>query len=75
MPWNVPTHMAPAGTLQQLLDASAHLGGGLVGEGDREHVVRGRALGGDDVRDAMDEHARLAAAGAGEHQGAARAAR
>ena len=35
-------HAARA-VLQQRLDAPAHLGRGLVGEGDREHAVRGHA--------------------------------
>jgi len=53
---------------EQLLDARAHLAGGLVGEGDREDAVRRGALGLDHPGDAVREHARLARARAGEHQ-------
>ena len=49
-------------------DARAHLGRGLVGERDREDLPRLDALDADEVRDAMGEHARLAAARAGQDQ-------
>ena len=59
---------------EQGVQALAHLGGGLVGEGDGEHLPGAHALVGDHVGDAVGEHARLARAGAGEHeQGSARA--
>ena len=50
---------------QQSLDALTHLGGGLVGEGHRQHAVRRDAFRFDEPRDAMYEHPRLAAPGAG----------
>ena len=53
---------------EQRLDAVAHLGRGLVRERHGEHVLRGDAVDADDPRDAVHEHARLAAAGAGEHE-------
>ena len=53
---------------EQLLDAAAHLARGLVRERHGEDAVRRRALDLDDPGDAVREHARLAAAGAGEHQ-------
>ena len=51
-----------------LLDAVLHLARRLVGEGDGEDLARPGAAGGEDVGDAHGEHARLAGAGAGEHQ-------
>jgi hypothetical protein len=55
-------------TFQQGLDAFAHLARRLVGEGDGEDLLGPRPTRGDDVRDAMRENARLAAAGAGEDE-------
>ena len=52
----------------EMLDALAHLGGGLVREGDREDLGRLRADGGEQVRDAPREDARLARAGAGDDE-------
>ena len=49
-------------------DAVLHLARGLVGEGHREDFARMRAAEIDDVGDAGGEHARLAGAGAGQHQ-------
>ena len=49
-------------------DALLHLARRLVGEGDREDLGRARAAGRQDVGDARGEHARLAGAGAREHQ-------
>ena len=49
-------------------DAALHLARRLVGEGDRQDLARPRAAGGEDVRDARGQHARLAGAGAGQHQ-------
>ena len=46
----------------------AHLARRLVGEGDRQDLVRPRAAGGDQMGDAGGQHAGLADAGAGEHQ-------
>ena len=75
MPWKVPIHSAAPGHAEQLLDAAAHLAGRLVREGDGEDAVRRDALDLDQPGDAVREHARLAAAGAGEHQHRARAGR
>ncbi len=52
----------------ELADAVLHLAGGLVGEGDGEDLAGARLAGGEQVRDARGEHARLAGARAGEHQ-------
>ena len=46
----------------------AHLAGGLVRERDREDLVRLHADRGGQVRDAVGEHARLAGAGARDHE-------
>ena len=51
-----------------LADALAHFLRRLVGEGDRGDALGRIAPGRDQVRDLLDDHARLAAAGAGEHQ-------
>ncbi len=59
---------AGGGAAEQHLDALAHLARRLVGEGDREDLLGTGALGGDDVGDAVGQHARLATAGAGEDQ-------
>ena len=53
---------------EQLVQTLAHLGRGLVGERDREDLVRAHALVADEVRDAVREHARLARAGACQDQ-------
>ena len=47
--WNVDSQMLPAVVAEQLLDALAHLLGGLVGERDRQHLVRRAACAGDEV--------------------------
>ena len=52
----------------QLRDPLAHLLRGLVGEGDREDLARRGPIRVDQVGDPMREHARLAAARAGEHE-------
>jgi hypothetical protein len=52
--------------LQERAQALAHLAGGLVGEGDREHVARVHALV-DEAGDAVGEHTGLAGAGARQH--------
>ena len=51
-----------------LADASLHLARRLVGEGHGQNFARPRAAGGEDVGDTHGEHARLAGAGAGQHQ-------
>ena len=56
------------GHAEQRLDAPAHLGGGLVRERDRHQAVRRNAVLEDQPGGAMRQHARLAAAGAGEHE-------
>ena len=53
---------------QHLAQALAHLGRGLVGERDGQHLPRAHALVRDHVGDAVREHARLAGARAGKHQ-------
>ena len=53
---------------EQRLDAIAHLGRRLVRERDGEHVLRRYAVDADDPRNSVHEHARLAAAGAGQHE-------
>ena len=50
------------------LEAALHLPGGLVREGDGEDLVRLHAAGGDEVRDAVREDARLPRAGAGDDE-------
>ncbi len=54
--------------LQQLLDALAHLCGGLVGEGHRQDRMQRSALDLVEPGDAVHQHPGLARAGAGEHQ-------
>ena len=44
---------------QQRLDPLAHLAGRLVGEGDRQHLIRGRVAVADEIRDAIRDDARL----------------
>ena len=58
--WNVEIHIARQFVPSSDFDARAHLLGGLVREGDREHAVRRREAFGDEVRDAMRDDARLA---------------
>ena len=52
----------------QHADALLHLARRLVGEGDGEDLRGEGEAGGEDVGDAGGEHARLAGAGAGQHQ-------
>src|SRR6185436_6384338 len=54
--------------VEQLFDPAAHFFRSLVGEGDRENVVRCRELVTDDVGNADGDDPRLARAGAGEDQ-------
>ena len=56
------------GAADQQLDALAHLLGGLVGEGDREDLVRAGLARAQQVGDPVREHAGLARAGAREDQ-------
>ncbi len=59
----------PAGLLaKQGHHAVLHLTGGLVGEGDRQDVIRAHAHGADQVSDALGQHAGLARARAGQNQ-------
>ena len=53
---------------EQRLDALAHLGGRLVGEGDRDDARRIDPPLLDQPADAVGDHPRLAGAGAGEHE-------
>ncbi|MNZ35787.1 hypothetical protein D3C78_531910 [compost metagenome] len=53
---------------QQLLDALAHLGGGLVGEGHRQDRVGRGLLHLDQPGDAVHQHTGFAGTGAGKHQ-------
>ena len=53
---------------EQLRRALAHFQRGLVREGERGDVLRLETLAFDQVRDFLRDHARLAAAGAGEHE-------
>ena len=48
----------------QRLNTFTHFGGSLVGEGDGENLAGGRAVGCEQVGDAVGEHAGLAGAGA-----------
>ncbi len=49
-------------------DALAHFAGGLVGEGDGQDGPSGDLVGADQVRDAVRDHAGLAAARAGQDE-------
>ena len=53
---------------EQILDTLAHLLGGFVGERHRQNRVGRNTMFVDQVRDAMRDDARFAAAGAGEDQ-------
>ena len=56
------------GAADQVADALLHLARRLVGEGDGQDLGAARAAGAHDVGNACREHARLAGAGAGQHQ-------
>ncbi len=59
----------PATAVAQLqVGAVAHFTGGLVGEGHREDAVVGHALNFIEPGNTMDQHARLAGAGASQHE-------
>ena len=53
---------------QQALDPASHLLGGLVREGDRQHLVGLRVAVTDEIGRAIGDDARLARAGAGQDQ-------
>src|SRR5215471_1690754 len=59
---------AAAALAEQDIESLPHLGGGLVREGDSEDLVGPHAVRLDQVRDAVSEHPRLAAAGPGKNQ-------
>ncbi len=62
----------PAGLdTEHLLDAVAHFGGGLVGEGHRQNAVRRGILDLDQPGNAVHQHAGFTGAGTGQHQLAA----
>ena len=58
----------PGARADQARDALAHLGRGLVGEGDGEHLAGLHAAGGQQVGDAVGQHPGLARAGAGDDE-------
>ena len=62
------THMALARGPDQGGDALAHLGGGLVGEGDGEDLAGLHAAGGQQVGDPVGEHPGLARARPGDDE-------
>ena len=67
--WNVPSHGIPSTICPTMAPTRLlHLARGLVGEGDGEDLRRTRAAEREDVGDARRQHARLAGAGAGQHQ-------
>ena len=68
MAWNVHTHMPRVPSGNRAAQTLAHLSRGLVGKGDGEDLPRTDTEVGDHVGDAIGEHARLARAGAREHQ-------
>ena len=67
-PWKVPIHMPRVLTGVSADSRSSISLRRLVGEGDGEDRQRARLPGGEQPGDARGEHARLAAAGAGEDQ-------
>jgi len=56
------------GMAEHLAEPVLHLAGGLVGEGHRQDLGGAGAALAEDVGDARGQHARLAGAGAGQHQ-------
>ena len=58
----------PRDRAEHPLDALLHLARSLVREGDREDLVRLHAARGEQVRDAVGEHAGLPRAGTGDHE-------
>ena len=63
-----PRHALDIAFADQHADALLHLARGLVGEGDGEDLRGVGEAGGEDMGDAGGQDARLAGAGAGEHQ-------
>ena len=59
---------AVGGHVQQLLDAPAHFGSGLVGKGHRQNTERRGLLGGDLPGNTVHQHPGLARAGTSQHQ-------
>ena len=55
-------------TADDVLDALAHLGSGLIGEGDREDLARPGLAGGDEARDAVRQHTRFTRPSAGHNK-------
>ena len=66
--WKVITHIALARGPTRRRHPLAHLGGGLVGEGDGEHLAGLHAPGRQQVGDAVGEHPGLARAGTGDDE-------
>ena len=66
--WNVDTHIVRARGPTSCDHPLAHLGGGLVGEGDRQDLPDADVARGQQVGDAAGQHRRLARAGAGHDQ-------
>ena len=66
--WNVDTHIERARRAHQLHHPLAHLGGGLVGERDGQHLPDADLAGGQQVGDAAGQHRRLTGARAGHDQ-------
>ncbi len=66
--WNVPAWTSRPPSPDQADDPLAELGGGPVGERDREDPPRGDALDADEVRDPVRQDPRLARAGAGQDE-------
>ena len=58
----------PAVLANESLDALTHFFGGLVGERDRQHLIRSGKAATKKMRDPMRDDARLARAGAGENE-------
>ena len=66
--WNVEIHEPLQRGADERLDASPHLLGSFVGEGDGENLVMLRVALGKQVGDALRDDARLAGAGTGEYE-------
>ena len=54
--------------LEEFLDSRTHLAGGLIGEGDREDIMRRHFFISDQMRDPDGDHAGLARPGTGKDQ-------
>ena len=66
--WKVDTHIALARAPDQRGDPLAHLGRGLVGEGDGQDLAGVDVAGGQQVGDPVGQHAGLARARAGDDE-------